>query len=649
MNPFRLRWICVALLAASAAAGAPPYAEKYRPQYHFTPRQGWIGDPDGLIHFRGTYHLFWWGHAVSPDLVHWRELPWPMLGGDDSFAYYTGSVVVDEANTGGWGSRENPAMVAIYTAHERKGGLENQRLSISTNYTEFDYYDGNPVLNLNSRSFRDPDVFWDERGSNWVMLVALPDDRKLQFYASRDLKTWHYLSAFGPLAARGPLWETPSLFQLPLDGDRANSRWVLTCSMGPNKMQYFVGDFDGKTFTPDAVDLAYLTKGAGIDGGVWEDFEGRTIGAWTASGTAFGSGPAQTAARQTGYLGRGLGNSARGGEDATGVLRSPPFTIERDFVNFLVGGGRYPDETCVNLVVSGRVVRSATGRNADQLVWTGWDVRAWRGHEARVELVDRRGGERGYIAADQITFSDTLHNTEREHARWVDWGDDFYAARVYRDYDRVLSNTVWLGWMGNWDYANQVPTSWGRGAQSIPRELTLVSTRDGYALRQRPLPALQALRGPRADCPPGRFRGVVPLDAFRPKRNSYEIVAEFGLDDPAQDVGLNLCVGGGDRVALRYDAATSNVTLDRTASGDVSFSPHFPRVATAPLARGGDRVAFRVFVDQSSIEVFVNEGEVVLTSQVFPRPASLGIELVSSRGESTLLSLAAWELASIWR
>jgi sucrose-6-phosphate hydrolase SacC (GH32 family) len=206
-----VRAVFIAMLAISAFA-ASPYTEKYRPQYHFSPRQGWTGDPDGCIRYRDLYHLFWWGHAVSSDLVRWKERPWPMTGDDNSFMYYTGSVVVDERNTGGWGAEGAPAMVAVYTAHARAGGLENQRLSISTNYTTFRHYEGNPVLAIGSRSFRDPDVFWHEETGRWIMVVAMPDDRQFRFYASRDLKAWELLSSFGPYGARDGLWEVPVLF-----------------------------------------------------------------------------------------------------------------------------------------------------------------------------------------------------------------------------------------------------------------------------------------------------------------------------------------------------------------------------------------------------------------------------------------------------
>lgn len=647
---FQLMGIC--WIVECGDGWTAPYSERYRPQYHFSPREGWIGDPDGLIRYRGMYHLFWWGHAVSQDLVTWKELPWPMKGDDHSFMYYTGSVVVDEANTGGWGTSNQPAMVAIYTAHEREGGLENQRISISTNYSDFHYYEGNPVLNLNSKSFRDPEVFWHEPGDAWIMAITLPDERKIQFYASNDLKSWRYLSAFGPMASRAPLWETPSLFQLPLDGDTNTTKWVLTCALGPNKMQYFVGDFDGRSFTSDRMDTEYLTRGKGLPGDIWEDFEGGTIGQWVAVGEAFGEGPGDGTMDNipsvTGFLGRNLGSSSSGGNTLTGTLRSPTFTISKNNINFLIGGGNYPSETCINLVVSGQVVRTTTGKNSPHMVWRGWDVANLNGQEAHISIVDRRTDSWGHIHVDHIMFSDVLYDIDREHANWIDWGLDFYAARVYRDYDHAMEKTVWLGWMGNWEYANRLPTTWGQGAQSIPRELRLVTSPMGYALRQRPLEALQKLRRSPIDLELRTIDGVVALNEFRPEHNTYELIAEFSLGDGDHDVGLNVCVGGGNKVVLRYDTTTSNVTLDRRTSGEVSFSEHFPRVATAPIMRGGNVITFHVFVDLSSIEVFVNDGQAALTAQIFPHPASTGIEVFSYRDPTTLAKLTAWELESIW-
>jgi sucrose-6-phosphate hydrolase SacC (GH32 family) len=113
--------ISVFLLGIQILPSKAQYNEKYRPQFHFSPKKGWIGDPDGLVHSNGKYHLFWWGHAVSNDLVHWEELPYPMLGGDRSFSYFSGSVVVDKDNTAGFGAN---SMIAAYTMHKPGDSLK---------------------------------------------------------------------------------------------------------------------------------------------------------------------------------------------------------------------------------------------------------------------------------------------------------------------------------------------------------------------------------------------------------------------------------------------------------------------------------------------------------------------------------------------
>lgn len=149
------------------------YNEKYRPQFHFSPKKGWIGDPDGLIFSDDTYHLFWWGHAISNDLVYWEELPHPMKGDDRAFSYFSGSVVVDKNNTAGFGAN---MMVAVYTMHRRGDSLpETQGLSISKDRLNFDFYKGNPVLDIRKIFFRDPQVFWHGPTGKWVMAVTVPD------------------------------------------------------------------------------------------------------------------------------------------------------------------------------------------------------------------------------------------------------------------------------------------------------------------------------------------------------------------------------------------------------------------------------------------------------------------------------------------
>jgi fructan beta-fructosidase len=657
---FLFIWSLFSSLAGLSVRAA--YTELYRPQYHFTASSGWIGDPDGLIRYNNTYHMFWWGHAVSSDLVYWTQQSYPMQGGDGTFVYYSGSVVVDTNNTGGFKNGSTMPMVAVYTANNNTTGLQNQRLSVCTNssYATFKYYSGNPVLDIGSTSFRDPDVFWDAPRHRWLMAISLANQHKIRFYGSTDLKSWTPLSDFGPAGARDSDWEDPCLFQLPVDGNVHNMKWVLVCDKGPNKIQYFVGNFDGTNFTLDAATQAYLSQGTGINGAVFADFEGTTYpSGWTVTGSAFGAGPVQGTLpnQQTllGYLGSRLVNSYFNGDGTTGTLTSTVFKITNNCINFLIGGGNNPGTTCINLIVNGTVIQTATGNNDEILRWNGWNVAQWKGQNAQIQIVDNATGGWGHILIDHITFSDELWNFNLEHANWVDWGSDFYAARIYRDYDNVEPCIAWLGWMCNWQYANSIPTipippGWGgAGAESIPRNLQLVSSPKGCQLIQQPLSRLQTLRGTLVAVPPFTVQNTVNLGQFQPATNCYELEAVFNLFGTNQNFGLNLCVGGTtNKVVVGYDASTSNIYLDRTASGNVSFSSSFPNVVTAPFSTKDGYIKFHVFVDQSSVEIFVNDGQAVLTSLIYPNPSSLGMQVFSVNGPTVLRNVNAWKLSRIW-
>jgi len=656
---FLLIWLLnpVASLKIHAA-----YTEKYRPQYHFTPNSGWVGDPDGTVRFNNTYHLFWWGHATSTNLVYWTEQPYPMQGGDGSFTYYSGSVVVDTNNTGGFKIGTTAPMVAVYTANNNSTGLQNQRLSICTNssYTTFKYYSGNPVLDIGSTSFRDPDVQWDALRNRWVMAIALSSQHKVRFYGSSNLKSWQFLSDFGPVAARDSDWEDPCLFQLPVDGNAQNKKWVLVCDKGPNKIQYFVGNFDGTNFTLDAATQSYLTQGTGIGGTVYASFEGTTYpSGWTTTGTAFGSGPALgTLPNQqtvSGYLGSRLANSFVNGDSSTGTLTSPVFKITNNCINFLIGGGNNSGQTCLNLIVNGSVVQTATGNNDEILRWNGWNVTQWKGQNAQLQIMDSATSGWGHILVDHILFADELWDFNLEHANWVDGGSDFYAARIYRDYDNAEPCIVWLGWMCNWQYANSIPTlpippGWGgAGAESLPRNLQLVSSVKGCQLIQQPISRLQILRGTSITIPPFTCQNTVNLSQFQPATNTYELEAVFNLFGTNQNFGLNLCVGGTtNKVVLGYDATAANLYLDRTVSGNVSFNANFPNIVTAPFSTKDGYIKFHVYVDQSSIEIFVNDGQAVLTSLIYPNSNSLGLQAFSLGDPTVLRSFKAWKLARIW-
>jgi fructan beta-fructosidase len=258
-----------AVLAATGAALPPAlYSEPLRPQYHFTPAANWINDPNGLVYLDGEYHLFFqynpqgdrwghmsWGHAVSADLVHWRELP-VAIPEDDRYMIFSGSVVVDSLNSSGFGSSGAAPLVAIYTgAEHRSGGLQNQQLAYSLDRgRSWTKYAGNPVLDLGSSNFHDPKVFWYAPASTWIMAAVLSDRHQVALFSSGDLKHWTHLSDFGPAGASDGAWECPDLFPLRVNGNAADLRWVLKVDVFRSAIaagsgaQYFIGEFDGTEF-----------------------------------------------------------------------------------------------------------------------------------------------------------------------------------------------------------------------------------------------------------------------------------------------------------------------------------------------------------------------------------------------------------------
>jgi fructan beta-fructosidase len=248
---FRTATLIFASLGFGGSAGAQSaildrYDEPYRPQYHFSPEKGWIGDPDGLIHYNGSFSLFWWGKATSTDLVHCtQESSLVMTGDAGDVRYFSGSVVVDKRNTAGFGVN---AQVAVYTLFDKLTKRQAQGISFSSDGHQFHFFPGNPVLDIGSTEFRDPTVFWHAPTSKWIMAVALARDRKIQFYSSPDLKAWTWLSDFSASNVGREVWECPDLIELPVDGDPSRKKWVLVVSVDWSHEEYFIGNFDGTTF-----------------------------------------------------------------------------------------------------------------------------------------------------------------------------------------------------------------------------------------------------------------------------------------------------------------------------------------------------------------------------------------------------------------
>ena len=230
-----------------------------RPQYHYAAAANWLSDPNGLVHWNDEWHLFYqynphgedwghmsWGHAVSRDLAHWQELP-PALTGDELGMIFSGSAVIDHANTAGFGAE---AMVAIYTSATCTPQRQTQSLAWSNDHgRSWHKYAGNPVLDAGLADFRDPNVFWHAASERWIMVVALSDQNRVRVYGSRDLKCWEELSEISGGDAPGHLWECPLLIELPVDGATA-ARWlfkvdVLRGAPGSGAI-YRTGTFDGQ-------------------------------------------------------------------------------------------------------------------------------------------------------------------------------------------------------------------------------------------------------------------------------------------------------------------------------------------------------------------------------------------------------------------
>lgn len=274
--------------------------EPHRPQIHFSPKEKWMNDPNGLVYHNSRYHMFYqyypdstvwgpmhWGHATSQDLLHWEHHPVALY--PDTLGYiFSGSIVADVNNTSGFGNDESIPLVAIFTHHDPKGESSGKKdyqvqslaysLDDGNTWTK---YKGNPVLkNPGIKDFRDPKVRWYAPGKKWIMSLATLD--RITFFSSPDLKDWKKESEFGQNAgAHGGVWECPDLFPVDFGG---NDIWALLVSInpgGPNggsATQYFMGEFDGKTFTAFDTVTRWLDYGPDDYAGVtWSNIDDRRI------------------------------------------------------------------------------------------------------------------------------------------------------------------------------------------------------------------------------------------------------------------------------------------------------------------------------------------------------------------------------------
>ena len=506
----------------------------YRPSYHFTPAYGWMNDPNGMVYKDGEYHLYYqynpygskwgnmhWGHAVSRDLIHWQHLD-PAIARDTLGHIFSGSSVVDIHNTAGYGKN---AIIALYTSASDKNG-QIQCMAYSTdNGRTFTKYENNPVLTPfdGLRDFRDPKVFWYEKGKCWYMIVSA--DKETRFYKSKNLKKWEYVSAFGNGMGQQPCqYECPDFFQLPVNGDPNNMKWVMImninpgCLFGGSATEYFVGDFDGKNFT------------------------------------------------------------------------------------------------CADA------------------------------HEAK----------------------------------WMDYGKDHYATVTFSNTgNRVLAMT----WMSNWQYADLTPFKQNRGANGLPRELKLFELDNKYYIQEGVAPEVMALRKETKELGNLTIEKEKDLAGIASGMNgAFEIEADVTAD--ANGIaGIEIYNNKQERTLVYIDMKNRRIVTDRTESGLTDFGkysePHhiekkwdkqrkeqsllparmvnainyknnFALATWAPLNLcGKDKKTFHVdiFVDKSSIELFVDGGRIAMTNLVFPIAPYENVKFYSQTGKSEFQNVKVHKLA----
>jgi sucrose-6-phosphate hydrolase SacC (GH32 family) len=645
-------------------------SEAWRPRYHYTPLRNWMNDPNGLVFFGGEYHLYYqynplgahwgnisWGHAVSTDLVSWQELPVAIQATDQVMAF-SGSVVVDHLNTGGFapdGSRA-PALVAFFTGFDPVTKIQSQHLAYSLDrgrsYTPFE---GNPVIDIGSTEFRDPKVFWYEPTQRWVMLVVAALMQEMWIYTSSNLKDWAKVSTFGPAgSAANNIWEVPELFELPIAagaaGGPVRKRWVLVISVnhgaiwGGSGVQYFIGDFDGTHFVADVSDVSDAIDALSPPSGeLIADFEGGQLPpGWRISGAAFGDGPVPGALEGqpyiSGHLGRGLMNSFHGGDASTGTLTSPAFSITRPYLSFLIAGG-CSYLTRLELLVGDQVVHQASGDGGEALRWKSWDVSALVGQQAVLRAVDE--ATEGHISVDHIVMGDApvLQPDMADITLWADHGRDFYAPITFANVPdgRVL----WLGWMANWDYARTMPTQPWRGQQSSVRQLDLVETPRGLRLRQRIADEVQALVEPQVLldlCSLTAAEAAAALVSAAPAGRQLMARLAFPVHGLQAPLGLELFKGPVEAVRVGFDPGRGSFFIDRRTHapqfGGQSERHDAARVLDTPV------ISIEIWADGSALEVFADGGTVVLTDLVYADPAACGVALFHGPENPVVHSLA---------
>lgn len=303
----------------------------------------------------------------------------------------------------------------------------------------------------------------------------------------------------------------------------------------------------------------------------------------------------------------------------------------------------------MDLWADGKIVRTVSGNDKERLAWRSWDVREFLGRKVKLQIVDEHRGGWGHINVDQIMLADAPARSASEPALWFDYGKDYYAAVSWSDLPKSDGRRLWLGWMSNWDYAQDVPTSPWRSAMSIPRAVGLRKTASGIRLVQKPVRELATLREQHR-----QFKGgdVPAANAWLAKNKIASDRLEFVVELEATATGVQgvkVLKGATEETVVGVDRDNGRVFVDRTRSGRLDFHPKFSGVQDAPLAPRDGRIKLHVFVDACSVEVFVNDGEIVFTDLVYPSATSRGVEFFSSASGAKIGAAKVWTLKSSWK
>lgn len=647
------------------------YQEQFRPQFHYSPAKNWLNDPNGMFYYEGEYHLFYqyhpesttwgpmhWGHAVSQDLITWKEMP-IVLYPDDKGMIFSGSAVVDWRNSSGFGSKENPPIVAMFTYHNQelanKTVITHQSQAIAYSLDKgrsWIKYDKNPVVkNPGIVDFRDPKVMWDDENQQWVMVLA--QKNYIGFYTSSNLKEWQHVSNFGEnYGAHGGVWECPDLIKLNIEGtdEYAYALLVSINPGGPNggsATQYFVGDWNGKEFILDSQQADSLKVRGTIfpHGDLIDDFE-EGFDNWTISGDAFLQQPTRGShAGQwpiEGFVGEYLANSFSKGDEPRGELVSAPFEIKQKYINFYVAGGFEPRKVAVQLLIDGKVIMESGGEQTNNFVLRTWPTSDYTGKNAQIKIIDNSSGPWGFIMVDQLTQSDFPSKNAQERALWLDWGTDNYAGVSFANTQDVSPHPIFIGWMNNWDYARTIPTGSWRGAMTLPRHLRLIRSKSGLKVTSLPIITTEKLLS-------NESKSVIVVGEQKVTELPASGTARIKLDfSPNNQVAFELLFGNeNEQLHLDIDLVKGRVLLDRGKSGITDFSQKFTSIIKTPIDEQLTHGTVEIWLDTSSIEIFVGEGKYVITSRIFPTKAYSQLSVINTSINSPI-SLSINEINAIW-